>query len=118
MIEIDGVSPLKYGISWFFSFHYGICQRNHGFPVPFPEELPHSPHGRVAQGTELQQLELPEESGPVARATHHTEASMSVWIEHHWLHPSDHSQIKPHTHTHIHIISYIYTPTIMQITMG
>ena len=37
-------------------------------------------HGRVAQGTELQYLELPEESGP-ARATHHTEASMSVNVD-------------------------------------
>ena len=96
------------------------------FPWPFPEELlPHSPHGRVAQGTELQQLELPEESGP-ARATHHTEASMSVNVDWKPLVASQwpFANQTTHTHTHIHIYIYyiyshisiyIYTPTI---TMG
>ena len=82
MIEIDGVSPLKYGIHGVINSTTEFAKEIMVFQRPFPEELLlHSPHGRVAQGTELQQLELPEESGPVARATHHTEASMSVNVD-------------------------------------
>ena len=75
------------------------------------------PCGPRGEGAELQQLELPEESGP---ATHHTEASMDVvgWKED-WSSPvTNLSQIKPQRERERDVCIYIYIYIFSSFKVG